>query len=142
VDPKSDKHALVQIKDTGDRIIVATEVVATGMVAATTVTLGVGNSAPGKVVDFLSGAKTTALELLHMMLPAIYAGFIACFGVGIMMAFVIPMLPFTLTIGSIVGWLMALFSAVVAGPVWLAGHLHPEGDDIAGKGVGGYMILL
>lgn len=142
VDPKSDKHALVQIKDTGDRIIVATEVVATGMVAATTVTLAAGNSAPGKVVDLLSGAKTTALELLHMALPAIYAGFIACFGVGVMMAFVIPMLPFTLTIGSIVGWLMALFSAVVAGPVWLAGHLHPEGDDIAGKGIGGYMILL
>jgi hypothetical protein len=142
VDPTSDKHALVQIKDTGDRIIVATEIVATGMVAATTVTLAAGNSAPGKVVDLLSGAKTTALELLHMAMPAIYAGFISCFGVGVMMAFVIPMLPFTLTIGSIVGWLMALFSAVVAGPVWLAGHLHPEGDDIAGKGIGGYMILL
>jgi hypothetical protein len=142
VDPASDKHALVQIKDTGDRIIVATEVVATGMVAATTVSLAAGNSAPGKVVDFMSGVKTTALELFHMALPAIYAGFIACFGVGVTMAFVIPMLPFTLTIGSIVGWLMALFSAVVAGPVWLAGHLHPEGDDIAGKGIGGYMILL
>lgn len=142
VDPASDKHALVQIKDTGDRIIVGTEIAAAGMVAATTVSLAAGNSAPGKVVDMISGVKTTALELLHMALPAIYAGFIACFGVGVTMAFVIPMLPFTLTIGSIVGWLMALFSAVVAGPVWLAGHLHPEGDDIAGKGIGGYMILL
>ncbi|MEJ6002705.1 DotA/TraY family protein [Paucibacter soli] len=141
-DPNSGKHSLVQIKDTGDTIIVASETAAVSFLAVQTTTIATGNTAIGRVVDAVSGAKSTWSEIVGMLLPAIYGGFIAAFGVGITMAFVLPMLPFTLTVGSIVGWMMALFSAVVAGPVWLAGHLHPEGDDLAGKGVGGYMILL
>lgn len=142
--PTNPTHALVQIKDTGDDIIMGTEVVAGGMMAAAGVAIDVNESAAGKLASLsgVAGVLNAGLELFKIALPAIYAGFIACFAVGITMAFVIPMLPFTLTIGSVVGWLMALFSAMVAGPVWLAGHLHPEGDDIAGKGVGGYMILL
>lgn len=142
VNPNSSKHALVQIKDTGDYIIVGTEAAAVTMLAATTVGFEAKNNAVGRVGNLLTGIGDTAEEMFKIVLPAIYMGFIACFGVGITMAFLIPFLPFTLTVGSIVGWLMAVFSAVVAGPVWLAGHLHPEGDDIAGKGIGGYMILL
>lgn len=38
---------------------------------------------------------------------------------------------------------MAVFSAVVAAPIWLAGHLNPDGDGFAGqRAAGGYMILL
>jgi len=142
VDPSNSTHALVQIKDNGDRIIVATEAVAVATAGLATGAMAVGNTAPGKVVDFFTGAKSTLMEIIHMAMPAIYAAVISCLGVGITMAFVVPMLPFSTTIGSIVGWLMAVFSAVVAAPIWLAGHLHPEGDDIAGKGIGGYMILL
>jgi hypothetical protein len=32
--------------------------------------------------------------------------------------------------------------ALAATPVWMAAHLHPEGDDLTGKGQAGYMVLL
>ncbi|MFK4705781.1 conjugal transfer/type IV secretion protein DotA/TraY [Roseateles asaccharophilus] len=140
--PNSPSHALVQIKDTGDWIIVGSETAAAGFLAFQTTNIVAGNTGIGRIVDLGAGVSSSIKEITSMLGPAIYGGFIGAFGLGITMAFVLPLLPFTLTLGSIVGWLMALFSAVVAGPIWLAGHLHPEGDDLAGKGVGGYMILL
>jgi len=64
-------------------------------------------------------------------------------GIGITMACLLPLLPFVMSIGAILGWLMAVFTAVVAMPVWVAGHLHPDGEGLSGQHArSGYMILL
>jgi conjugal transfer/type IV secretion protein DotA/TraY len=141
-DATSPKHSLVQIKDTGDVILDATVTAFVAGAAFYVEQSMVGNTVLGKVVDAGSGAFAGIRAFFEIMGPAIMMGFFALFGVGLTMAFLLPMLPFMLSIGSILGWLMAVFSAMVAAPIWLAGHLHPEGDGIAGKAVGGYMILL
>lgn len=142
VNPSSHDHPLVQIKDKGDRLLVAIEVAATGSVLAVTAANAASDSILGKAVNTVTGLGTAFKEMVTLLTPAFYLGFMALFAVAITMSFLIPMLPFMLSIGAVLGWLMAVFSAVVAAPVWLAGHLHPEGDGFAGKAVGGYMILL
>jgi len=140
-------HALIQIKDKGDYLMTAIEVAATGSTAAVvaaSAAAGFGKSVLTEVVTLGGSAALAdgAMAAISLLTPAAYMGFIVLFGVAITMSFLLPMLPFMMTIGSILGWLMAVFSAVVAAPVWIAGHLHPEGDGFAGKGISGYMILL
>lgn len=137
VDPKDPRHALVQIKDTGDRLLGTVEGASVLMVGAIASGLTAANiGGPLNVIG------SVFKELLYLSYPVLYSALIALFGVAITMSFMLPMLPFMLSVGSILGWLMAVFSAMVAAPVWLAGHLHPEGEGFAGKGISGYMILL
>jgi conjugal transfer/type IV secretion protein DotA/TraY len=142
--PTNPDHALVQIKDKGDYLLGGLEaagITALGLLdVATTANEALG-SAP-LAGGLLSSVGKGFLEAFHTLLPAIYIAAIALFGVALSMSFFIPMMPFVLSIGAILGWLMAVFSAIVATPIWLAGHLHPEGDGFAGKALGGYMILL
>lgn len=142
VDPSSNTHALVQIKDNGDAIIFGTEVIGSAMTLMAVGAHAADQSLLGRGFNLVSPIFAGFKKFIEILTPAAWAGLISSFGVGITMAFVLPLLPFTLVVGSIVGWIMAVFSAVVAAPIWIAGHLHPEGDDIAGKGIGGYMILL
>lgn len=140
VDPRNSDHPLVQIKNAGDYLLVGTETAAAVVAIKFT-----GASMVASVVQkvpLLGGIGDTAKDAMSALLPAIYGTFIVLFGVGITMSLLLPMLPFMLSVGSVLGWLMAVFSAVVAAPVWLAGHLHPAGDGFAGKATGGYMILL
>jgi len=79
----------------------------------------------------------------QMLLPLILVLAAALFFSGVMMSLILPTLPFLMSVGAVLGWLMAVFSAVVAAPIWLAGHLNPEGDGFSGqRAAGGYMILL
>lgn len=143
VNPANPKHVLVQIKDTGDVMLVASETAALTTLAAATAGSVAEASLPGRVFGFITGLGEGVKTALSLVAPAIYVGLLALFGVGITMAFILPLMPFTLMVGSIVGWIMAVFSAVIAAPVWMAGHLHPEGDGIAGAHArGGYMLLI
>lgn len=139
IDPAPDKPmALVQIKDAGDNILNVVGLTATGTVAlAMKAGVMAGNFA-GKGL----GSDISFLGSLALIAPAIVTAILSMLAVGIIMSIILPLLPFMMTLGSILGWLMAVFSAVVAAPIWIAGHLHPEGDGFAGKGIGGYMILL
>lgn len=141
-DPSSSKHALVQIKDTGDVILDTTSAAATAGVTFYVGQAAAGNQFLGTVANAATGGFSALRAFLEIMGPVIMMGFLGLFGIGITMAYLLPMLPFMLSIGSILGWLMAVFSAVTAAPIWMAGHLHPEGDGFAGKAIGGYMLLL
>lgn len=71
------------------------------------------------------------------------SGLAALFVVGVMMSLYLPMLPFLIWFGAVVGWISTLFIIVVCTPVWFAAHMHPEGEGMAGKfGGQGYGLLL
>ena len=54
----------------------------------------------------------------------------------------IPMLPFILWVGVVLGWAVLLVEAVVAAPLWAVTHLAPDGDGVVGRGGQGYMLVL
>lgn len=62
--------------------------------------------------------------------------------VGGMLAYALPMIPFFLWIGIIIGWVLMVVEAIIAAPLWAVMHLHPYGDDMTGKGGSGYMLVL
>jgi conjugal transfer/type IV secretion protein DotA/TraY len=142
VSPTNSDHALVQIKDKGDRLLVGLEAAGIAAISADYIAAAADSTVVGMVVNGATGMGKGILEVIRTLTPMMTVAFGALFLLACTMSFAIPMMPFVLSIGSVLGWLMAVFSAVVAAPVWLAGHLHPEGDGIAGRAAGGYMILL
>jgi conjugal transfer/type IV secretion protein DotA/TraY len=63
-------------------------------------------------------------------------------GSAFVASYLIPMLVFIMWIGILVGYALAVVIAVIIAPLWIAMHLHPNGDDLTGKGGSGYMMVL
>lgn len=62
---------------------------------------------------------------------------------GIVLAYVLPLMPFVRFMFGIVGWLVSLFSAIVAVPLWAVAHLRIDGDGLPGPAAAnGYLMML
>ncbi len=145
VDPVNPTHAIIQLKQNGDTLVnIGSTVFAAGMTAKAWGDSS-NDSAPTwfvkklPVVGTLISAAADALAVLGPLMLMMGGTLLLC---GFTMAYIIPLLPFITSIGNIVGWLMATYSAVIAAPAWMAAHFHPNGDELTGRGAGGYMIML
>lgn len=125
------KHPVLVLQDAGNRMISAWSLAATALMAVLAVTgikvLGNGFDAGPLVITFIGFA----------FLPI--AGLVA---LGFTLAYLLPNLPFLMWIGIVLGWLIMCVEAILAAPLWAVMHLHPNGDDLTGRGGNGYMLLL
>ena len=103
--------------------------------------LGIAGSATGAAfvgMSTLGNAPGVGLALASATLiiapPLLIAGFI--------LSYVLPMMPFFIWLGVILGWISACVQALIAAPLWAVMHLHPHGDDMTGKGGNGYNLVL
>jgi conjugal transfer/type IV secretion protein DotA/TraY len=72
----------------------------------------------------------------------IFFGCLALLIPGLLLAFVLPMVPFAMWIGGVGGWLVLVFETIVAVPLWAFAHLTFQGDGLHGRGIEGYSMLL
>ncbi len=146
IDPDPSKpNAVVQLKTVGDYLISSAETVLVASkvasVAATKFTPA-GTLAAGFTSFKDKFLNSTAGSLTEPLGMTFFLGVMALLGFGLMLAFWLPMVPFVIWTGSVLGWLMTVIEMVIAGTIWAAAHLHPEGEGMAGKwGANGYMIL-
>jgi conjugal transfer/type IV secretion protein DotA/TraY len=62
---------------------------------------------------------------------------------GILLAYVLPLLPFFRFLFAIFGWVLAVIEAVVCVPVFALAHLNPDGEGIMPQSSrSGYMLLM
>lgn len=61
---------------------------------------------------------------------------------GIMLAYVIPMIPYIIWMGIVLSYMATCIEAMIAAPLWVLAHLAPDADDIVGKQGQGYMLIL
>lgn len=107
-----------------------------------------GEGITGGVTDVLTGgtAKAAATVLSSMTadaLMAISALALMLIGIGFMLAFYLPTMPFVLWMLGVAGWFVLVIEAVVAAPIWAAAHSIPEGEGAIGRHArAGYMIIL
>lgn len=71
-------------------------------------------------------------------------GIIVFIGIGaaITMAIYVPIMPFVLFLGATLSWIIMVFEAMIAAPLWAVMHLAPGGNDIMGNARQGYQLLL
>jgi conjugal transfer/type IV secretion protein DotA/TraY len=80
--------------------------------------------------------------LVFTIIGFLAAPIMAIVGIGFTLAFMLPNLPFLMWLGIILGWIIMVVEAILAAPLWAVMHLHPNGDDLTGRGGNGYMMLL
>lgn len=145
VDSNNPENAIIQLKNVGDNILSAAEVMYVGK-KVFDASEAVGGAmfpetkAAGFLVKIFKGTSDDAFSLASFVF--IFGAF-TMLGFGMTLAFWIPMSPFILWLGAICGWVIAVLEMVVAAPLWAAAHIHPEGEMMSSKyGANGYMIVL
>lgn len=82
----------------------------------------------GEIVSGLAGVASA------LILPL--------FAVGVLLAYVLPMIPYIITLFAVLSWFTSIFIAVVAAPLWAVSHATPDGHDAFGSGSNGYILLM
>ena len=139
VDPEGmSGHPLIATKNTGEAMKTwGTSILIVGGVAVGAVGVIAGNVAgKGLGTDI---ALLAVMDLISTPLFAIVGPLVLA---GAVLSSVVPMLPFILWIGVILGWIILVTEAVIASPLWAVAHLAPDGDGVVGRGGQGYMLVL
>ncbi|WP_238812529.1 DotA/TraY family protein [Paraburkholderia sp. SG-MS1] len=145
--PNGLTNPLIGMKNLGDYILDAgwTALGAYGVVKAT---VGAAKeSTAGKIADVVTGGITGLLTgagdgLLSALAPFIVIILITLFFFGAMLSIYIPMLPFMVWFGGVVGWFAVVCESVVAAPLWAFAHLDGEGEGMGQRTAHGYIFLL
>lgn len=93
--------------------------------------LGGGGTITG---NWLSGALQTVMVVMPIVIPLWMA--------GDTLSVILPMMPYIMWFGVTIGWMVLCLEAMIAAPLWVVVHLHPDGDGVVGKGGAGYSLVL
>lgn len=90
-------------------------------------------------IPVVGGAIQVAAQLLSGTLSSFFVPLLIC---GNMLAHVIPMMPYVIGFGSVIGYFVLLIEAICGAPLLVVASLTPDQDGIVGKQGQGYMLLL
>jgi hypothetical protein len=135
------RHPVVVINEMGDRIQTIWMIIIGVLAAAAGVGALASFTALGKVAT-LAAKATGIADKVMVVLGLLALPILALAAMGFVAKYLIPMLPFMMWLGILGGWLIAVVISVIAAPLWAIMHLHPNGDDLTGKGGNGYMMVL
>ena len=130
---------LEELKDDKRHPIVLMNAIGTKMMDFFLNTMYISVAAIGAVGFFSLGTAGSAATILSSFLLAPLA---ILFTTGISLAYILPNLPILIWMGIIIGWTIMVVEAIIAAPLWAIMHLHPNGDDLTGRGGNGYMLVL
>jgi conjugal transfer/type IV secretion protein DotA/TraY len=71
----------------------------------------------------------------------IFAGLLALLIPGIVIAYVLPMIPYVIWMAGVAGWIILVCEAMVAVPLWMLAHMTLGGDGLHGRAVEGWSLL-
>lgn len=84
--------------------------------------------------NWVSGALQTVMVVMPIVVPLWMA--------GDTLSVILPMLPYIMWFGVTIGWMVLCLEAMIAAPLWVVVHLHPDGDGVVGRGGAGYSLVL
>ena len=90
-----------------------------------------------------AGAAT--INILHQVLQAfatpIFLGLMCLLTPGLLIAYVLPMIPWVIWVAGVAGYLILVCEAVIAVPLWMLAHMAFEGQGLHGNAIHGYELL-
>ena len=123
---------LIQMKNVGDTILVTAETVT--ILSSETLMNALGGSKGSSSSGGSSGGNLIATIvglLIGLMLV-----------MGMYLAVILPMTPYMIWVGGVIMYFISFIFAIVASPLWMIAHMHPEGHDVTGNGSPGWMFTL
>ena len=93
-------------------------------------------------LNFTAAAASVSGHLVMSFLGTpIFYGLMCMLVPGLLISYVLPMIPFAMWIAGVAGWLILVCEAIVAVPLWMFAHLTFQGDGLHGRGIEGYALL-
>lgn len=93
--------------------------------------------------NFAGAAATlTASALITFLATPIFYVLMSLLIPGLILAFVVPMIPMIMWTMGILGFFVRVFEAIVAAPLWLLAHVTMDGQGLHGRGIRGWGNLL
>jgi hypothetical protein len=71
----------------------------------------------------------------------IFAALLALLIPGIVIAYVLPMIPYVIWMAGVAGWIILVCEAMVAVPLWMLAHMTVGGDGLHGRAIEGWSLL-
>ncbi len=132
-----DQNPVIGASELGHKLIVT----AWGAFEAATTAAGGTGFLAGNFFSEKLGAGEAATLIGMLVSPVFFTLFITLMGAGIALA-LIPMIPAIMWGMGVLGYLILLIEAVLGSQIWMAAHVHPDGEGLAGRGGQGYMLVL
>lgn len=116
--------------------------VATAWIAIGAVFLGGASVFSGSVIGKIFGADSVMRNMATMFAPILAVITFTILVPALFMSTYLPLMPFIIWTGTVIGWLVLVVEALFAGPLWAVAHLAPDADSVVGKQGQGYMLIL
>lgn len=133
--------AILQIKNKGDNILTIGEII-----IRMKLTNGADIFADKEVATSEKSdvkAKSKALGYWTEFAPILFAVMGAVFALGFMLSVYIPMVPYILWIGGLIGVTIMIAESLIASSLWAVMIMHPSGDGVTSdQSRAGLMMLL
>lgn len=140
-DPTTSTPAIVQLKNVGDWIIAGVYTAAGIQIFGADILDRIPVKKAAGLFSKLIPSEDSKVRTVASTIFSFTA--LALLVFGIILSFWLPMLPFINWVGGLIGWVISVLEMLVATPIWIAAHLHPEGEGMASRhAASGYMIIL
>jgi conjugal transfer/type IV secretion protein DotA/TraY len=110
------------------------------------------NAADAKNIWAEVGSSVTPVGVAASFANAVLSGttplgkliFLICMALlipGLVLAFVMPMIPLTMWLAGVASWFILVIEAVIAVPLWMLAHMTYQGEGFHGRGIYGYSLI-
>jgi conjugal transfer/type IV secretion protein DotA/TraY len=92
--------------------------------------------------DWAAAAVTLAIHpLVSFLSIPIFLLLTAILIPGMMIAYVLPMIPYVMWMAGVCGWIILVCEAMIAVPLWMLAHMTIGGDGLHGRAIEGWGLL-
>ena len=102
---------------------------------------GISGVAGSHAAEGTAGWVFDGAAAIASVSPTLSVIVISLFGLGIMLAVYMPLIPWVTWMTSVVNWFVLVIEAIIVAPIWGAAHIAPEGHDVVGRAAQGYSLL-
>ena len=102
---------------------------------------GISGVAGSHAAEGTAGWVFDGAAAIASVSPTLSVIVISLFGLGIMLAVYMPLIPWVTWMTSVVNWFVLVIEAIIVAPIWAAAHIAPEGHDVVGRAAQGYSLL-
>jgi conjugal transfer/type IV secretion protein DotA/TraY len=124
--------------------LITTALIAMGAAALLSSTV---TSTGAAIWSFLTGnwgasaAAVAGHAVMSFFATPIFTGLLAIMVPGIIIAYVLPMIPWVMWMAGVCGWIILVCEAMIAVPLWMLAHMTVGGDGLHGRAIEGWSLL-
>lgn len=102
---------------------------------------GISGVAGSHAAEGTAGWVFDGAQAIASVSPTLSVMVISLFGLGLMLAVYMPLIPWVTWMTSVVNWFVLVIEAIIVAPIWAAAHIAPDGHDVVGRAAQGYSLL-